>query len=69
MAKRDKDIEELVRQVQRLPGWRVEDRPKGWRIWPADTSKPAITLSHGPRIPYRAIRYARQKLRNAGAEV
>jgi hypothetical protein len=69
MSKRDKDIESLVGEVSRLPGWRVEDRPNGYRITPADKSQPAITISHGPRIPYRAIRYARTKLRRAGANI
>lgn len=67
--KQSKDLVELLCQVEDLPGWRVENRPKGWIVFPPDRSVSPITVTHGPKYPDRAYKNARAKLRRAGAEV
>lgn len=68
MATRDKDIVRLMDEVAKLPGWRVEDREGGYRIFPPNGGTP-MSAPHGPRRPGRALANTRAKLRRAGAKI
>lgn len=68
MSTRSKDIRRLLEHVDRLPGWRVDDRSGGFRIFPPADATP-MSAPHGPRRPDRAVANLRARLRRAGAEL
>jgi len=61
-----KDIADLMRQVEALEGWRVENLAKTWKVWPPDGGRP-ISVAHGPRNAWRTKKNTLAKLRRAGA--
>lgn len=62
----NKEVEELVRQIRALPGWRVEDRRKGYLAFPPDKAKDPIPIHRTPSgSRWKANTVA--KLRRAGA--
>lgn len=62
----NKDIRELIRQIQGWAGWRVEETKKGWMIYPADKSQSPIAV-HGTPSDHRAWKNILGRLRRAGA--
>lgn len=67
--RQSKDLVDLLSKVEELPGWRVENRPKCWIVFPPDLALSPISVPHGPRTPDRAFKNARAALRRAGAPV
>jgi hypothetical protein len=67
MSRRSKEIEELLDQVARLPGWRVDNTSKGWRIYPPAGTP--MSAPHGPHNTWRTLKNLRAKLRRAGADI
>lgn len=63
-----KDIKKLIRRIQTWQGWRVEERSKGWMVYPPDKTKPAITIHRTPS-DHRAWRNMISQLRRAGAPI
>jgi hypothetical protein len=62
----DKEVTKLIRQIRKWPGWRIEDRTKGYLVFPADKSKAPIPIHKTPS----SKRYLANKigeLRRAGA--
>lgn len=44
----NKEVTKLIRQVQSWPGWRVEDRARGYAVFPPDMSERPITIHKTP---------------------
>lgn len=62
----NKEVEELIRQIRALPGWRVESRKKGYLVFPPDTAFDPIPIHKTPSgRRWKANTVA--KLRRAGA--
>jgi hypothetical protein len=68
MARLSKDMRKLLREVDRTPGWRVEDRGgSGWRVFPP--KGPAFTVTHGPRQQGRHRANTIAMLRRLGYDI
>jgi hypothetical protein len=63
----DKDIEKLIREVQRAEGWRVERGSKHYKLFAPDGAT-IITVSTTPSSP-NVLRKVRSQLRRAGLEL
>lgn len=61
-----REMIELVNELNALPGWVVEDRPKGYIVFPPEPARP-FTIPHRPRDPARSRRNKVAQARRAGA--
>lgn len=64
----NKDVRDLIRQVQGWAGWRVEETKKGWMVYPADKSQSPIAI-HGTPSDHRAWKNILGRLRRAGGPI
>jgi hypothetical protein len=63
-----KDIDKLLREIERLPGWRVEKGTKHRVVYPPDKAHPPIRVP-GSASDHRSYLNLRAQLRRAGAPV
>ncbi len=68
MATADKDLAKLLDQVSQLPGWRVQNTSRAYKIFPPRGGQP-LGCPHGPRNPWRTRKNLIAKLRRAGAPI
>lgn len=64
----NREIRELVAQVQKWPGWRVEEAKAGWMIYPPDKKFPGIAVHETPS-DHRALKNIIGRLRRSGGPV
>ncbi len=63
-----KDIRKLIEAAQSWAGWRVEQRSKGWFLYPPDKALSPICIHNTPS-DHRAWQNTLSRLRRAGAPV
>lgn len=63
-----KEVDDLLRRVSALPGWRVERTSMGFAIFPPDKAHQRITL-HTTPSDHRWKANATAALRRAGASL
>jgi hypothetical protein len=64
----NKEVQALLAQIERWPGWRVERPSRGWLVYPPDRAKAPITV-HATYSDHRSIKNLTAALRRAGAPI
>lgn len=63
-----KEVKELIAQVQSWQGWRVEEKAKGWMIYPPDKTLSPVMVHRTPS-DHRWLKNTMSELRKRGAPV
>lgn len=63
-----KDVKQLIAQVQSWNGWRVEEKAKGWMIYPPDKNLSGVMVHRTPS-DHRWLKNVTSELRKRGAPV
>lgn len=63
-----KDVKQLIAQVQSWNGWRVEEKAKGWMIYPPDKNQSGVMVHRTPS-DHRWLKNVTSELRKRGAPV
>jgi hypothetical protein len=63
-----KEVIQLIRQIRRWPGWRVEEVSKGFMVYPPDKTRAPIAIHKTPS-DYRHLKNTLALLRAAGAPI
>lgn len=64
----NKEVAELIRQIRSWPGWRIEERRKGYLVFPPDPEARAISIHKTPS-DRRWRKNTVASLRRAGAPI
>lgn len=63
-----KEVKQLIAQVQTWNGWRVEEKAKGWMIYPPNKELSGVMVHRTPS-DHRWLKNAMSELRKRGAPV
>lgn len=64
----NKEVTQLIREIETWKGWRVEPTKKGWMAYPPDKSISGI-LIHATPSDHRAWKNMIARLRRAGGPI
>lgn len=64
----NKDVKQLIALVQSWNGWRVEEKAKGWMIYPPSKEFSGVMVHRSPS-DHRWLKNVMSELRKRGAPV
>lgn len=44
----NKEVTKLIRQIEKIPGWRIEEGTKGYMAYPPDKTKAPVSIHKTP---------------------
>ena len=65
---KNKEVKQLLAQIESWQGWRIEEKAKGWMVYPPDKTLSGVMI-HGSPSDHRWLKNTMSELRKRGAPV
>lgn len=68
MMSKNKEVKQLMEMIRGWQGWRVEDKAKGWMVYPPNREMSGVMI-HGSPSDHRWLKNVMSELRKRGAPI